>query len=197
MKWLFGTVLAGLIGLSSGSGVKDEQPKTLVDTIFVTERNPFKPPAPVEDIYDVFDSVAVAVLTNYETIRASIPSNLLTISLEARPGYRPSRDLCGFEVDEEGRHLTDEEADELVSLLLDETNYEYAQYPCIFSPDYAFTFESDTDTVTVLLATGCLFIRLCDGEELFGFATVKQSRNNPFALFSLDIWGRRPGRGYN
>ena len=197
MKLMFGTILGALVGLSAGSIVGDKDPTTVVDTILVRESNPFKPPAPVVDIYDVFDSVAVAILTNKENVRASIPSNILTISLERRPGYRPSRDLCGFEVAEEGRNLTDEEADEMLALLLDEANYEYAEYPCLFSPDYAFTFVSDQDTVTALLATGCLFVRLCDGETMFGVGTVKMSRIDAFQSFCLAIWGRNPGRGYN
>jgi len=198
VKWLLGIALTWILGQSSIAVQKDDSLSAVIDTIRVAAPSPYPPPpAPVEDIFDIFNQSAVVVILDATSVRSAISSQQPTYALQAMPRYRPARALCSYEVTKEGKKLTESESAELVALILDETNYEYRDNTCMFSPKYAFTFYSGTDAVTVLLGSECSYIRICDEENSFGAGAVKRSSSDAFLHFTAKVWGRRVDRGYN
>jgi hypothetical protein len=197
MKTFIVILLVLALGLGSIGSTDTTDVKVVVDTVQVTVPNPRKSPEPVKDILDIFNEHAVSVLTDATTIRSAISGNQPTASLQSSQSYKPSRILCDYEVSEEGRILSEAESVELISILLDETLYEYVTYTCTFNPKYAFTFYSEADTVSVLLAARCLFVHLCDGDTHYGSGTLKPTSGEVLNRFAAGIWERDPDRGYN
>jgi hypothetical protein len=197
MKLNIGIWAIFVAGLGTFGIVWESDSQVVVDTRQVSEEDPNEPTELVKDILDIFDEHAVGILAEATSFQSAISGNRPTSTLQSEPNYKPSRQLCDFEVSEEGRILTKSESAELISMILDNTNYEYKTYSCIFNPKYAFTCYTEADTISVVLTAQCLSVHLCRGAHSYGFGTLTLSGQENLDLFAARIWGRKVDRGYN
>ena len=149
----------------------------------------------VESILELFDEDAVAVMSEAQEVISAISSDRKVKSDEELNTKDRNRRLCDYEVSVEGRQLTSEESEVLISLLLDESLYTHMPYLCIFQLEYAFTFMSPADTVTAILSSECIFVWLCDGEEKLGAGAMKATAGPILMQFVQSVWGSSMDRG--
>ncbi len=95
--------------------------------------------------------------------------------------------LCGYPAKRLGPRLAPADIDELRSMILNPENYATDDYRCTFAPEYAFTFYAGADSVSVVLATECLYVTICDSSRWGGGGPVTRECGAALQQFVMKV----------